>query len=60
MGGCKFLIFEIYTPCLAVLAKFFYVMSLCIIGILPNPDRNLGSKSIWIKPVHLYIVNFGR
>ena len=39
-------------PCM--LAKFFYFMPYCLIRILPNPDRNLGSTSIRIKPVHLY------
>ena len=39
---------------LCVLAKIFLFMPLCIIRILPNPDRNLGSVSVQIKPEHLY------
>ena len=59
MGGCKYivdrschsvLIFEMCTPCCSCSLNS---STICIIRILRNPDRNLGSTPFRIKPVHL-------
>ena len=62
-GGCKYrlmghdsvLIFKMYKPRCACLLNSSIINALCIIRILPNPDRNLGSIAVRIKPVHLYV-----
>ena len=54
MGHDSVMIFKMYSPCRACLLNSSIYMPLRIIRILPNPDGNLGSTSVWIKPVHLY------
>ena len=55
IGHDSILILKMYMPCRSCLLNSLFI-PICITPILPNPDRNLGSTSVQIKPVHLYLL----